>query len=1006
MNNNNIYLELELFLDPAITDTDELKKHLEQKINEWNKMVSVSPKFKLRVAQAKKFINSGLTDLHKQADEARNKMLQKLRSQISELKLSGEIDEVGFKHLNNTFKCYFKENTIKKEAGVTQFEAPVCPPSLQCDKIISFNDMQTILDDLSIAKNGQYQNLYEFLELPASTDVKILYNKSKEESNKIVKIMAKTSDVDAQNRLSGKALNFFKDDKSKNNYDKALKRLPFDKLCDEKLKLRAIKKEITWKVYQMSLQETQALGFTPEEAEWLVYEFYCVTKKCPPPKPESESEPTSMSVSTPIPSPPIGQSISLTSTGNFLKNVTEYVQNTGTQITKNVSQKIQEVIQSIPKSPEPLTNNKTETTFSPDTDTILKEFHIIRKRYQSSKSHSDTTLRAMFNALDSLVTQQQIKQTAVLPEMIELRAKIAATLADSEYKAEHFDFALQYYNAVLEYDPRNKIARQRQKIIDDTKNDAYSKIETLIASGNIIDVDPIIEDLQFKFETDFETIDFLRKTEDRLKNFKPSKEQLQKLINEKKWKTMIHLLESQPHLDSFYQDVLQKSKHRMEQVENAVTEIRKTIQQQNWILANQQLDQLSSYISDYEEIKLLRNEVELNMNPVLECEKEINLCCNQRHWVQAENIVRNFLTKYPMPNMKLGEYVSNISEGVVRYENKLRFLLFSIIGGVLFLLFSYQIYDNFESDQKVGIVLASCFECVLSFGCFLILFQILFMFAGKRSERYNGMSLFSVLLCGIFVAVVLSCCGIALEYLPNIVANTEKNLQEEGKQLIDVPPLYYGINYIFPIVVRAFALGWFQFYLYLFFQYCINKKVHRFSIHLLWVCIVQSLGFFLIHHQSIQTSLGSLADFLVTPLVILSLIWIPTCLLAWIDNKENLDTSFGLSDFFKDYLYRKFLLQRLKSNEFGKNSLLDTDWYQECERLQQQKAAQHQRAVHQQRTAQITQPPTQRIPPQPPPYPKTNSIPVPIQKPAQPPNPQHVPKVHVPPLRNSSEQKR
>ncbi|MDR0704915.1 MAG: hypothetical protein LBF88_07995 [Planctomycetaceae bacterium] len=995
MNNNNIYLELELFLDPAITDTDELKKHLEQEISNWNRNINASPKFKQKVAKAREFIQNGLTDLHKQADEARNKMFQKLRSQISELKLSGEINEVGFKHLNNTFKFYFKENTIKEESGVTKFEAPICPPSLQCDKIISFNDMQSILDDLRIVKNGKYQDLYEFLELPASTEVKILYNKSKDESNRIVKIMAKTPEVDALNRLSGKALNFFKDDKSKNNYDKALKRLPFDKLCDEKFKLRAIKKEITWKIYQMSLQETLKKGFTQKEAEWLVYEFYCVTKKCPPPKPESVPTSTPIPIPNPIP----------TNTANFLKSVTQYVQNTSTQVTKNVSQKIQEAIQSIPKSPKSFTNNKTETTFSPDIDVILNEFYTIRKRYQSNKSHSDTALRSMFDALDSLVIQQQVKQTIILPEMIELRAKIAATLADSEYKAEHFDLALQYYNAVLEYDPRNKTARQRQKIIDDTKQNAYSKIETLIINGNIADVDPILEDLQFKFATDFETIDFLQKTRDRLKNLKPSKEQLQKLINEKKWKTIIRLLESQPHRDSFYQDILQKSKRRMEQVENAVIEIRKTIQQQNWTHADWQLNQLSSYISDYTEIKELRNEIELKKSPFSECENKIKLSCKQKQWVQAENIVRNFLTEYPVPNIKLGTYVQHISAGVVRYENKLRFLLFSIIGGALFLLFSnfsLQIYNNFDGDQKVGIVLASCFECAVSWGCFWILFQILFLFAGKRSERYNGMSFHSVLFYGIFAAVVISCCGLALKYLPNVITNNvitnvENNLQEKGQQLIELPFLYYGMNYIFPVAAWAFALGLFQFYLYLFFQYCINKKVNRFSMHLLWVCIVQGLGIFIIHIPSIQTSLGSLADFLADPRTMFALIWITTCLLAWHDNRNDLDTSFSLSDFFKDYLYRKLLLRRLRIGEFGKISLLDTDWYKNCEKLQQRK------------TAQATQTAAQQIPSQPP-LPaspsQTAPIPVPIQNPAKPPNTQHVRKVPVPPLQNQSGQKR
>jgi hypothetical protein len=992
---NNIYLELELSLDPAITDSAALKIHLEQKIGEWNKLINTSPKFKLRVTKAKEFIKNGLTNLPKQAIEARNEIFQKLREDISELKLSGDIDEKGFKHLKDNFKAYFTDNTIRQEIGGTQFVAPTCPPSFQCEKVVSFNDMQTILDDLKIVENGKYKDLYEFLKLSRSTDVKILYDQSKEESNRIVKIMQKTPEVDALNRLSGKALNFFKDDKSKKNYDKALDRLPFDKLCDEKFKLRAIKKEITWKIYQKSIQDTQKLGFSKEEAEWLVYEFYCVTKKCPPPKQESE----------PISTPPkpvfpnhAGQSNVLADTTNFLKKVIRQALKSGTQITNNATKNFQQIIQSIPKPPEPFNNNnKTETTFSPDVDAILNEFYTIRKRYQSNKQ---TALLVIYDALDSLIARQQIIQTAMLPEMIELRAEIAAKLGESEYKAGHLDFALRYYNAVLEHDPRNKTARQRQKMIDDTKKDKFLEIETLIARGNIIEVNKIIEELKFNFETDFETIDFLQKTEDRLKNFKLSKEQLQKLINEKKWQIIVRLLESQPDLDSFYQDVLQKSKRRLHQAEKAAIEIRKTIQHENFTLAKLQLNQLSSFISDYPEIKELRNEIELKEISFSEYEKKIKLSCEQKHWVQAENTVRNFLIEHPVTNLKLGSYVQQISVGVVRYENKLRLLLFSITGGVMFLIcsyFLYQFYTGFDGGQKVGIILFWCFEFVALFAGFSFLLRILSVFTGK-SKNSDRIRLSSIIPWSLFIVVIISSCSVLSTFRQDIITSTEKNLQEENKQLIDVPPLYYGLHFVFPFLVLTFAIGWFQTYLYLFFQCCFDKERRFPSFHLFWLCITIAFGFTIIELPQIQESLGSLAVFLNHHSVTL-LFWIATCLLVWHDNKKDVDASFGLSDFFIDYLYRKLLLSKLRTHEFGKILLLDTDWYKNCEKLQQQRTA--QTAVRQ----KISSPPPLS------PQPQITSIPVPpisvpVQNPIPPTNRQGAQKVPVPPLQNPTKQKR
>jgi hypothetical protein len=999
--NNNIYLELELSLDPAITDAAALKIHLEQKISEWNKNINASPKFKVKVTKAKEYIKNGLVNLPKQADEARNKMLQKLCADIFELKLLGEIDDIGFKHLKNTFKNYFNDNTIRQEIGGAQFLVPVCPTLLQCDKPISFNDMQTILDDLKIVENGKYQNLYDLLGLSPSTDVKILYDKSKEESNRIVKIMTKTPEVDALNRLSGKAINFFKDKKSKDSYDKSLKRLPFDKLCDEKFKLRAIKKEITWKIYQMSIQETLVIGFTQDEAEWLVYEFYCITKKCPPPKPEPEQEQkTIILTQNPVSVPPINNStenIQIGGKSNFWNNIVKKSKYIGNNIKNNATEFIQQ-IKTFQKQQQPYIHHKNETTFSPDIDSIVNDFYTVRKRYQSNKSHSDTVLHAMFDSLDSLVTQQQVKPTELLPEMLELRAKIAKEIGDIEYNSEHFDFSLRYYNAVLEYDPRDKIAQARKKTIDHIKTDLFLNIETLLSEGDIIKVNPFIEELKLKFETDFETIDFLRKLEDRIKNPKPSIEQLQKLINEKKYQTILHLLESQPNIEPLYQDVLKKTKRRMEQVLKAEMEIRNNIQQGKLKDAEQLLIKLSDFVSDYTEIKSLQEEIELKKNHVSEYGNEIKSLCEQKRWIRAENIVRKFLKEHPVPNIKLGSLVQNITAGVVRYENKLRFLLFSVFGGLMFLVFSYFLFHqftNFDGDKKFGIVLFFGLELAVAFTGLGVLLRFLFSFTRKKSETSNAMSLASIIPWGIFVAVAVSCCGIMLEYQPYIVSKLEHSLQQENKQLTDVLPLYYGVYYVLPALIQAFAIGWFQAYLYLFFQCCINNEKRIPSIHLLWLCIILSIWFLFISSPKFQESLGSLAALLAHPFTTLSLIWITVCLLAWCDNKNDLNTSFGLSD-FKDFLERGFLLSKFRTNEFGKPSLMVTDWYKDCEKLQQQQTAQTVKTTAQQVPSPLPSSPkiTPKIPV---PQPVTQSLP---------PVPVGVRKVPVPPLQNQPEQKR
>ena len=43
---DNLYLDLELFLDPPMMQFDDLKKELGEKITDWNKLITADPKYK------------------------------------------------------------------------------------------------------------------------------------------------------------------------------------------------------------------------------------------------------------------------------------------------------------------------------------------------------------------------------------------------------------------------------------------------------------------------------------------------------------------------------------------------------------------------------------------------------------------------------------------------------------------------------------------------------------------------------------------------------------------------------------------------------------------------------------------------------------------------------------------------------------------------------------------------------------------------------------------------
>jgi len=295
----NIYLELELFLDPPITDTDALKAELNRKIAEWNKKVVSNPKFSSKVACARKYIADGMPNCRETAAIARSQKLDELRSAIREQSMTGKITDRGFVRLSELFPC-FSEATIISESGFVPeqlFRPPTAPPSLQCNRVIPAIEMESIQTDLQVVENGKYTDLYSLLGETPNTPRKTLHAKAEEALEKNRRVAIKSAEVNAKNRLYGKALSYFKDDYGQLDYDAALTRQVFEQICRKKFQHRAINGIVTMAIYKKSVADACEAGLTSAEAEWLVYEYYCVKMKCPPPIQMEDSAATSQSES-------------------------------------------------------------------------------------------------------------------------------------------------------------------------------------------------------------------------------------------------------------------------------------------------------------------------------------------------------------------------------------------------------------------------------------------------------------------------------------------------------------------------------------------------------------------------------------------------------------------------------------------------------------------------------------------------------------------------------------
>ena len=293
----NIFLELELFLDPPIDDVGAMKEHLEKKkIPAWqNSQVSV-PGYEIFIDRAKKYIAAGFPLLKEQGTDARNEKFAELE-RLAKIVINTGAAEKNVKNLVNDFKKFFHEDTIKKIVSPESsspnqsddgFVIPDCPASLKCKKPVSFGDMLKISVDLDVATDGKYDSLYKLLgvhEGDKTADILTAATKKSKEINDITKKDIKAS---ALNRLARKFVFIFKSDTERNKYDVAIKRFCFDGYADKTLKLYVegwtAKNQIKWVQYHACIDEVKILGYTEEEAAWLVYEYCCITKKCPLPK--------------------------------------------------------------------------------------------------------------------------------------------------------------------------------------------------------------------------------------------------------------------------------------------------------------------------------------------------------------------------------------------------------------------------------------------------------------------------------------------------------------------------------------------------------------------------------------------------------------------------------------------------------------------------------------------------------------------------------------------------
>lgn len=1059
---DNIYIELELFLDPPITDPAALKQHLEQEISKWNKQINANPKFKVRVGRARDFINKGLSNLDRQAEVARNERLRKLRDDIEAIRHIGAINEDDLKVLKRRHQAFLSEATIQTEAGgvstkqqAPAFVPPTCPVSFKAEKAVSVADMQQIQTDLEImAKEDKrkHDDLYDLLELSFSAPLSSLQEKAKEATERSRKMPKQDERADPLNRLSGKALNFFKDDAMRKEYDVALKRFPFDRLCREKLELWAnkdVKDPLPWKIYQTSIRDTLDLGFSQSEAEWLVYDYFCNAKKRPHPIPEIlETDPVSPVGTRTTPPTAFPTVPPLSKITDWFKNLplpsgpfsTSQSRPTSTTspgksdspIGPSIIQKLREAkawfVESWNRSRERISTHHSSTQFDGiDPKRALKEFRELRKTYGRVQTLSIADLDVAFRHLDAMIGPLRESHPRFYDELAAMHKAVAERLAEMDYQEERFGRALRCYKSIIDHHTIVGSATARIQEIDDQRTKAFIRIEKYLACDDLIGCLPTVNELERKFEGDPETEDFLRnKIRPKLATVQLSTKQVQQLVDEKKWQTLDQLLDMQSPVKNDWLSELHKSvKKKMIQADEAVEQIRAAMSQKDMVKTRNMLAQFARFISDHPELGILRTEFDFLCNHSAKIDKELGALCEKKHWVRAENVLRRFLVEHPVKAIGLNYLVQTITAGVVRYQNMMRLVLLLVFGGIALYLLSTFLASPIEKIQyEFNPERFNPFNFLVSaaIGISVVYFGLGFLIQVLRLRSSSPDTIGIGKVIGIFMCIFVFAAAFAS--MPFLVEKINDVLSKEERRLEDDIFLRSVILCVFGGILCGMTCSFLSL-LYGLILRCVEyqEKNWKFTIFLQSVALTVFL--MAVSAPKAQEILGDKILDLCRPPLFVSAVWIFAWFAVYRDYRKERDASFGPGD-LRAYFERYTLLVKLRDNDFGKPTLLTTDWYhsvqqdtllhqqaetqrrQQAEALQQQqvgaKRQQQAEALRQQQVAayaktqnrieplgtssplpiqggQTASPPVQKVP-----VPKKAPVPPPIQVPL-PPNP-------------------
>lgn len=285
----NYYLVLDLSLDPPVKDKARLEAAIQKKLAEWEQGVNHPTKgllFKSLAAKVSEIKKALLSD-----DATRDAIIfDALRivkgralALIDAITNGGSITEMQIDAICKKVP-WFSEETIRRMVTPNDTVAPAfkIPLNPHHPPIEPMDDMLMDRIEKELTVIGE-KDLYDFLGCKHFTEQSTMCRIAEEILSEARKSPCKTAEVMASQELAGLIITHFKKSGAKQSYDMALRTYAAKRDLVDIFSLRCLSNKVDWNSYQLSVRECREIGMTEDEAEYFVYEFYCLKRKCPPP---------------------------------------------------------------------------------------------------------------------------------------------------------------------------------------------------------------------------------------------------------------------------------------------------------------------------------------------------------------------------------------------------------------------------------------------------------------------------------------------------------------------------------------------------------------------------------------------------------------------------------------------------------------------------------------------------------------------------------------------------